>query len=229
MKIQNKLLNTSSLTFDTACNIAISMELAERNSREFRLNHGSGTETTISVNKVSSGDSGNSRQPDAKCSRCNGNHSFRSCRFKSARCYKCQQVGHIASACKSGASGRKNKGRVQNLAVDVQTPDEDGIQSSDDELGIFGLFATNSGRASKYLVEVEINGESINMEVDTAADFSIMSRDTYIKRFKSFPLQNTDVKLYLRPKTYSGETLRTCGQDRCCARLFIADKNTFFR
>ena len=76
----------------------------------------------------------------------------------------------------------------------------------------FGLFATNSGRASKgYLIEVEINGESINMEVDTAADFSIMSRDTYIKRFKSFPLQNTDVKL----KTYSGETLRTCGQMLC--------------
>ena len=131
---------------------------------------------------------------------------------KSARCYRCQQVGHIASACKSGASGRQNKGRVQNLAVDDQTPDEDEIQSSDDELGIFGRHATNSGRASKgYLVEVEINGESIDMEVDTAADFSIMSRDTYIKRFKSFPLQNTDVKL----KTYSGKTLRTCGQMLC--------------
>ena len=170
VKIQNKLLNTSSLTFDTACNIAISMELAERNSREFRPNHGSGTGTTISVNKVSSGDSGNSSQPDAKCSRCNGNHSFRSCRFKSSRCYRCQQVEHMA---------RQNKGRVQNLAVDDQTPDEDEIQSSDDELGVFGLFATNSGRASKgYLVEVEINGVNIDMEVDTAADFSIMSRDT---------------------------------------------------
>ena len=32
VKIQNKLLNTSSLTFDTACNIAISMELAEWNT-----------------------------------------------------------------------------------------------------------------------------------------------------------------------------------------------------
>ena len=85
------------------------------------------------------------------------------------------------------------------------------FRSSDDEFGIFGVFATNSGRASKYLVEVEINGESINMEVDMAADFSIMSRDTYIKRFKSFPLQDADVKL----KTYSGETLRTCGQMLC--------------
>ena len=100
------------------------MELAERNSREFRPTYGSGTRTTISVNKVNSGDSGNNRQPDAKCSRCS---------------------------------------------------------------------------------------DSINMEVDTVADFSIMSRDTYIKRFKSFPLQNTDVKL----KTYSGETLRTCGQMLC--------------
>ena len=98
------------------------------------------------------------------------------------------------------------------MAVDDQTPDEDGIQSSGDELGIFGLFATNSGRVSKgFLVEVEINSESINMEVDTAADFSVMSRDTYIKRFKFFPLQNTDMKL----KTYSGETLRTRGQMLC--------------
>ena len=98
----------------------------------------------------------------------NFNHPFRSCRFESARCYRCQQVRHIASACKSGASGRPSKGRVQNLAVDDQTPDEDEIQSLDDELGIFGLYATNSGSASKvYLVEVEINGESIDMEVDT--------------------------------------------------------------
>ena len=50
VKIQNKLLNTSSLMFDTACNIAISMDLAERNSHEFRPNHGSGMGTTISVN-----------------------------------------------------------------------------------------------------------------------------------------------------------------------------------
>ena len=34
VKIQNKLLKTQSLTFDIVCNIAISMELAEKNSRE---------------------------------------------------------------------------------------------------------------------------------------------------------------------------------------------------
>ena len=49
------------------------------------------------------------------------------------------------------------------------------------------------------------------LTIDTAADFSMMSKDMYVKRFKSIPLQNTDVKL----KTYSGETLRTCGQMQC--------------
>ena len=43
-----------------------------------------------------------------------------------------------------------------------------------------------------YHVEVEINGENMGMEVDTAGYFSIMSRDMYVKRFKFFLLQNTD-------------------------------------
>ena len=49
------------------------------------------------------------------------------------------------------------------------------------------------------------------MEVGTAVDFAFMSRETYVKRFKSIPLQDTDVKL----KTYTGEVQRTCGQMLC--------------
>ena len=40
---------------------------------------------------------------------------------------------------------------------------------------------------------MEVNGDSIDMEIGTAADFSIMSKDMYVKRFKSIPLQNTDM------------------------------------
>ena len=58
VKIQNKLLNTSALTFDTACQIAISMELADKNSRELsRPNSGVGPEATSSVNKLSASES----------------------------------------------------------------------------------------------------------------------------------------------------------------------------
>ena len=98
------------------------------------------------------------------------------------------------------------------MAVNAPAADENESQSSEDELGIFGLYATNSDRVGKgHHVEVAVNGESINMEIDTAADYSIMSSDTYAKKFKAFPLQNTDVQL----KTYSGETLKKCGQMLC--------------
>ena len=78
----------------------------------------SGAEATSSVNKISMSDRGDgNRQQGAKCSRCNGNHSFRSCRFKGAKCYKCQKVGNIASACKRGASGKPGIGRDKNLTA----------------------------------------------------------------------------------------------------------------
>lgn len=90
------------------------------------------------------------------------------------------------------------------MAVDTPAVDENESQSSEDELGIFGLYAMNSGRVGRgYHVELAVNGENINMEIDTTADYSIMSSDTYANTFKAFPLQNTDVQL----KTYSGENL----------------------
>ena len=94
-------------------------------------------------------------QGTVKCSRCSGNHLSRAC-----RCYNCQQIGHIASACKSGALSRQGKGRIQDLAVDAPAAEENESQSSEDELSIFGLYATNSDRVGRgYHVEVAVNGE----------------------------------------------------------------------
>ena len=211
-KIHNKLLNTSGLTFGTRCQIAISMELADKNSREFSRPHsGVGPEATSSVNKLSASE--NNRQRRAKCSRCNGyNHSPKSCKFKDATCYRCQEVGHIAVVCKKWVQGKPVRGgRIQHLDADFVDGDAVDNEGLDAELGIFGLYATSSKGSKGYHVEVEINGENMDMQIDTAADYSIMSRDTYVKKFKSVPLQKTDIKL----KTYTGETLKTCGQIAC--------------
>ena len=88
----NKLLNTPSLTFDTACNISISMELAEKNSRDFHtvsafaMEGASSNNNMNLVNKVSMGNRrNNGPQGTVKCSRCSGNHLSRACRFKDAR------------------------------------------------------------------------------------------------------------------------------------------------
>ena len=57
-----------------------------------------------------------------------------------------------------------------NVAMTADhSADDDETQDLDDE---FGIFATNSGRASKgYHIALEVNGESIDMQIDTAADF----------------------------------------------------------
>ena len=62
-----------------------------------------------------------------------------------------------------------------------------------------------------YNVEVSINGSLLAMEVDTAADYSIMSESTYSQKFSNFPLHPSNVEL----KTYTGETLTVCGEMQC--------------
>ena len=222
-KIQNKLLNTSGLTFDTACQIAISMELADKNSREFSRPHsGVGPEATSSVNKLSASE--NNRQRGAKCSQCNGyNHSPKSCKFKDATCYRCQEVGHLAVVCKKWVQGKPVRGgRIQHLDADCVDRDAVDNGGPDDELGIFGLYATSSKGSKGYHVEVEINGENMDMQIDTATDYSIMSRDKYVKKFKSVPLQKTNKAEHIHRRNVEDV-------DRWRAKLCMLDRNTPFQ
>ena len=72
LKIQNKLLNTESLTFEKACSIAKAMEMAERNTQEF---HPTSSESS-QVNKLTEQSSKNTEQ--SSCPWCGGNHPPRS-------------------------------------------------------------------------------------------------------------------------------------------------------
>ncbi len=213
-KIQNKLLNTENLTFDKACLIAKSMEMAERNTQEFHP--ATSTNTTGfgdgTVNQIQT-----TKRDGQVCYRCGGNHNAKNCRFKTAKCFKCTKIGHIASVCRSKThkedksglpQGRTDRGNIQNLSV---SNSNDNVDS--DELGIYSLYAVGSENTSsdRYNVELSINGVACGMEIDTAADFSIMSKSIYDQKFPQFPLYPSAVKL----KTYTGETLQVSGEMKC--------------
>ena len=112
-KIQNKLLNSEELTFEKACRVAKSMEMAERNTQFKKF-----TLPVAKVNKLSV----------HVCHRCGGNHSGQSCKFRSAKCYKCSKVDHLASVCRSKDSigkGKIHSMQGSQLGADVPKSDSD--------------------------------------------------------------------------------------------------------
>jgi len=105
---------------------------------------------------------------------------------------------------------KKKKGRVHKVHVSESGNDECG---NDDELGIYSLYSLdqNSPNRNTYAIEMKINGKSCMMELDTAADFSIMSKSEYLEKFADKLLTPSQVTL----KTYTGEVLRVLGEMHC--------------
>ena len=208
-KIQNKLLNTEDLSFEKACQIAKSMEMAEKNTQEFRPVSASDDSQGI-VNKL---ETGNTKEPS--CYRCGGKHAAPKCKFKSAKCYKCSKVGHLASVCRSQDVESSMKTKQPRAKGNIHSVLESNTEGCDDndELGIYSVYAvgTDNPPNKGYTVEMTINGSPCVMEVDTAADYSIMSKSTHSKKFSNFPLRPSKVEL----KTYTGETLAVCGEMLC--------------
>ena len=66
------------------------------------------------VNKLKTG---NTNAPS--CYRCGGKHAAPKCRFKSAKCYKCSKVGHLASVCRSNVVESSVKSKQQESEGNV--------------------------------------------------------------------------------------------------------------
>ncbi|XP_075150743.1 uncharacterized protein LOC142224844 [Haematobia irritans] len=103
------------------------------------------------------------RTEKLSCYGCGGPHSRDRCKFRNATCYACNKTGYIAKVCKS---------KTAHVTEEDEQDDAEFIQ----RLNQIGT--TNCG---KHMLEVFINGKKINMELDTGAPCSIVSRKTLKK------------------------------------------------
>ena len=139
----------------------------------------------------------------AKCGWCGrGNHDKKDCKFKSATCHKCGKVGHIAPVCRSKQPGKHPRGSAKKTKW-VSSTEADQTSDSPEE----SLFVIHNKSSPPYKAELQVNGKSLSMEVDTGAAVSLAPESAIASLLSSTTLQPTSIIL----KTYTGEQIPVKG------------------
>lgn len=158
------------------------------------------------------------------CSRCgHGSHAESNCKYKNTKCHKCGKLGHLEKMCRNKNFGNDSNG-VKNNFLEEKSIDYIGINNVKEILG--------NEKMPPIVVDVEIKGTKIAMEIDSGAGVSVMPYNVYKE------LLSNDVKIVDCSKvliTYSDEKLSSlgeirvnakCNQREIGAKFIIVESNT---
>ena len=210
--IQKKLLSVVDLTFKRASELALAMEIADKNTQEFKPFSGSEVKNVsretarkgrgqFSDRTKFQGFQTGTKSKGLKCFRCAGSHAPNLCKFKEEKCYNCSKKGHIAKVCRA----KHFKSKVFKTKY-VDQDDSNDEDPTEEELGLYGVYTMPEVR--KYQVNIRVDNENIVMEIDTGAAVSIIPQELYETKLSHLPLSKSKVVL----KTYSGERLQVLGE-----------------
>lgn len=231
--IQKRLLTEADLTFKRAVEVAISMEIAAKDTIELQT----GVKPVANVNKMAAKTwqkPTHAVQADV-CYRCGrGSHTPFECRFRNEVCRKCNKRGHIQRACRSWKNKENTKeDKTQKYSKKnrkVHAVDEDSADSdSDNGLASLEIYSMNGGDKNAIWLSPQVNGQTVKMELDTGSAVSVMSQWEFEKLFRNAKLKKTMVLL----KTYTGEKIIPLGvmpvmvqynNQQCTLDLYIVKK-----
>jgi hypothetical protein len=120
-----------------------------------------------------------------QCGRCGKQeHAFHQCPAKGKKCHKCDKLGHFARFCKTKTSTSKYVNEVQNEF---------------ESLFVGSIICDDSENSDKWCVDLNINEYIIKFKIDTGADTSIISEETYRQMDKKPYLQSNNGILLKSP------------------------------
>ena len=189
-RIQRRLLAETDLDFKRAYELAVAMESAEKDATDLQR--------AVSVHYV---------QPDKRsstlCTRCGGNHSSATCRFKEATCFSCSKKGHLARVC------RQRNNSLRTNYVDKMTTEGGETAQDKEDADSYSLFAFKEKQQcwKPYFVELYLNKRPFHMQIDTGSSITLISEAMYQKSLRDVQLQTSTVKLH----TYTGEEVPVLG------------------
>ena len=191
--IKKELLKEKELTFTKACATAISMEAAAKDSSLMGETKDSGVHH-LRERKQRKGKAP-PRSDKSECHRCGKKgHDPSQCRFIQATCHNCQGRGHIKAAC---WSKKKAVPKSQRQKVISDEDDDDN-----DLLAQINL-VRNPKVQDKAFIGVSINGQRVDMEIDTGAAVTVMPEGSV-----KVKLQPTQKKL----RSATGQLLELAGE-----------------
>ena len=199
--IQRRLLSKKELSFKPALELAQGMESATKNVRELsvpaRELPSTAAPTTAVQNPVNLvGDNAPNRSPST-CYRCGkAGHYASVCKYKETVCNKCGKMGHLQKVCRS----------KQSRATRKPTKFVNSVQNdATDEYQLLNI--TSPGKATPWNVSVDIEGNTVLMQLDTGASLSLMYESTFKELWPDRSLSPSQVRLC----SYSGESIPVLG------------------
>ncbi|KAL3095050.1 hypothetical protein niasHT_023026 [Heterodera trifolii] len=111
--------------------------------------------------------------PDQPCHSCGGkNHWQKDCWFKNSTCEKCGRIGHIAKRCKNGTETRRVRAVATNSGNDMHIH----------TVTLQPTCMAIEGSCNKWWrIVTQINGMEHPMNVDTAAQITVITNDSWQK------------------------------------------------
>lgn len=209
-KIQARLLAEQALTLDSAWKTAASMETADVQTKQLRQPE------VEDVNKFSD-------RAKTSCWRCGSTtHGSQTCRFRELECFRCKQKGHRAGMCRqprkessqhpSSRTGQTKRGVTFRDSGNVNLTEESDLYPESD-LDLNHL--PSPSRVNKPLrTTLQINGVTVNMEIDTGAGYTLISE----KKWEELGRPNLK-ESSIRLRTYTGEPVKICREFEAEVRL----------
>ncbi|XP_040065679.1 uncharacterized protein LOC120839450 isoform X1 [Ixodes scapularis] len=156
------------------------------------------------------------RKQSFECYRCGSDKHFaRACPHIADKCMNCGKKGHVQRACRSAK--KKTVGGKKWVRT---------LQSDD----TFNVKMLSPQSRRPITVDVEVQGTSLSMELDTGATVSIIPKQQFKKFQPPLKLEPTELRL----KTYTGEVVQPCGFVKASVRykgqedvlpLYVVDHN----
>ncbi|XP_055711433.1 uncharacterized protein K02A2.6-like [Phlebotomus papatasi] len=159
VSLRKKLLEHPALKFDEAMEIALASESADAGAKEMTKAivsevHKSCVAGEATVDKV------------RLCFRCGNPHDPERCWAKDRKCHFCKKKGHIRSKCVA-----MKEGKNIHATTDASDSDEEKVKHLSGRVGGVNVLGQI---CPEECVDVQINGVTTGMEVDSGATVSVM-------------------------------------------------------